>query len=190
MLVWNSLGHPQRAEIDPGLRAATQKDVESDVSHPDFRGDWKLDLEVSDSVAPILRAAGKSEWTILLASKTTATHIIRGDLRRLTLLIKTPVRDQKQELLLDGTPTQALGPDGGETSASTRWSEDGQSLITTTQASSSQPLSFRITRSLASDSRTMFLDVQCQGKEGSPICVRRVFRLVALPPDRLLTSAP
>jgi hypothetical protein len=172
------------------LRAATQQDVESNVFHPDFRGDWKLDLEASDSVAPILRAAGKSEWTILLASKTSVTHILRGDLRRLTLLIKTPVRDQKQELLLDGTPTRAIGPDGGETLASTRWSEDGQSLMTTTQASSSQPLSFRITRSLAADRRTMCLDVECQGKDGNPIRVRRVFRLVALPPDRLPASAP
>jgi hypothetical protein len=189
MFVWNRLADPQRPAIDPGLRASTQKDISSNVYHPDLRGEWKLDLEVSDSVAPLLRTVGKSEWTILLASKAAVTHIIRGDLRRLTLLIKTPVRNQKQELLLDGTPTRAIGPDGGETWASTRWSEDGQSLITTTQASDRQTLSFRITRSLASDRRTMFLDVQYQGKDGNPIRVRRVFRLVVLPLDPSATLA-
>lgn len=189
MFLWNRLAHPQRPAINPALRASTQKDVSSNVYHPDFRGEWKLDLEVSDSVAPILRATGKSEWTILLASKAAVTHIILGDLRRLTLVIKTPVRDQKQELLLDGTPTRAFGPDGGETWASTRWSEDGQVLITTTQARSGQSQSFRITRSLAIDRRTMLLDVECQGKDGKPIHVRRVFRLVALPPDVPATSA-
>jgi hypothetical protein len=181
MFLWYGMAHPEHTKIDPRMKAGTQKDAQSGISHPDFRGDWKLDLEASDSVAPLLRAAGKSEWTISLASKVTSTHIIRGDLHRLTLRIETPVRTQEQEIPLDGTPTRVTGPDGSETLASTRWSEDGQALITTTQASSQQPLSFRITRSLDADRRTMFLDVECQGRDGQPIRVRRVYRLVALP---------
>jgi hypothetical protein len=190
MVLWYGVARPQPVEVDPALQAGTLEDGQSSVRHPDFRGDWKLDLETSDPVAPLLRATGKSGLTIMLASKATVTHIIRGDLHHLTLLIKTPVRDQKQEILLDGTPTPATTPDGGETLASTRWSADGQALITTTQANSRQPMSFRLTRSLAVDRRTMFLDVECRGKDGEPIRVRRVFRLVALPPDSPPSSAP
>jgi hypothetical protein len=174
----------QQVWPNPALATGTQTDEATNVSHPDFRGDWQIDLQASEPVAPILRAKGKSALEINLASKVSSTQVIRGDQRRLTIVVKTFLFEQKEELLLDGTPTRVKPLDGPEAEAVTRWSEDGQSLITTTtDQAGGRVAQVTVTRSLDPDRRTMYVDLEYRFAEGEPIRVRRVFRLVRLPDD-------
>jgi hypothetical protein len=148
--------------------------------HPDFRGEWKLDVQASESLVPILRARGKSLMESLVVSRSPVTHVIGGDGNRMTVTVQTPLFTQIQELLLDGTPTDVNDPDGNRITAVSAWSADGQSLITTTNSPS---LRMTLTRRLDSDRRTMYLDVSYHSRAGEPIEVRRVFRLVRLVTD-------
>jgi hypothetical protein len=174
-----SLGH---VNADPKLAARGQVVTESGVSHPDLNGDWKLDLPASGSLTPIMRARGMSALECMILSKVPSTHVIRGDHRRMTLVIKTPLADRAGEIVVDGVPARVLDPEGKEVEAVTRWSEDGQSLIiTTTEDAGGRPAELIMTRSLDADRRTMYLDFEYRLAGADPIKVRRVFRLVAVP---------
>jgi hypothetical protein len=170
-----SLGH---VEADPALVAGPPVRSETGVVHPDFRGEWKIDLASSESLAPILRAKGKSAVEVAVLSRVPITHIITGDHRQMTVRVKTPLFDRTEVLPLDGTLTHVADPEGNPAEATTRWSEDGQSIVTVTEQPS---LRVTITRSLDPDRRTMYLDLKYHFSKQDPICVRRVFRLIGLP---------
>jgi hypothetical protein len=174
-----SLGH-----VDPDLTLAARGQVVTDsgVSHPDFNGDWQLDLPASESLTPIMRAKGKSDFECKVLAKIPSTHVIRGDYRRMTVAIKTPLGSRAGEVVTDGKPAKVLDPEGKEVVAVTRWSDDGQSLITTTpEDAGGRPAQMVMTRSLDPDRRTMYLDFEYRLPGADPIKVRRVLRLVAVP---------
>jgi hypothetical protein len=99
-------------------------------------------------------------------------------------LIKAPVLEQTVEIFTDGTPTKALAPDGTQSVVVTRWSEDGQSLISTsTDSANGQPAEMKMTRTLAPDRRSMYVDMEFTYAGGEPVRVRRIFRLIALPAE-------
>jgi hypothetical protein len=182
--LWLWLEWLGRINADPSLAARTPVPTEAGVLHPNFSGDWKIDLEASESMTPILKLKGRSTLECVVLAKVPMTHVIRGDYRRYTIVIQTPVRDQSAEVYTDGRPIKALDPEGKETVAVTRWSEDGQSLVTTsTDTLNGQPAQMKMTRSLAPDGRTMYVDLEFTCAQTSPIRVRRVFRLIALPAE-------
>jgi hypothetical protein len=98
----------------------------------------------------------------------------------MTVVVKTPLFEKKEELLLDGTPTRVSDPEGNPAEAVTRWSEDGQALITTATAVGGPASRVTLTRSLAPDRRTTYLDLDYRFAGKEPVRVRRVFRLIRL----------
>jgi hypothetical protein len=175
--MWLWIHNLLHVQADPTLAAGNWVAADTGIARPDFRGDWKIDLAASESLAPILRAKGKSALESLMVSKAPITHVIRGDERRMTITVRTPVFEQTEQLLLDGTPTEVKDPEGKPVMAVTRWSDDGLALITVTRGDA-ETLTF--TRSLDPDRRTMYLDMEYRPANGMPIAVRRVFRLVRL----------
>jgi hypothetical protein len=175
-----------RIELNPALAAGTQSAGEPGVTHPDFRGEWKLDVEASDSVDPLLKAKGIGFARRMAMVNLPVTNVIRGDHRRLFITVRmTPIIEQTEELPTDGTPTKSASPEDGKLlDSQTRWSADGQSLITTTvDEMDGKPIRLTVTRSLAPDRRTMYVDFRFQPPTGGPLEARRVFRLVKLPDE-------
>jgi hypothetical protein len=174
-----------RIELNPALAAGTQSAGESGVTHPDFRGEWKLDLEASDSVDPLLKAKGIGLARRLAMANLPITHVIRGDHTRLSITVKMPpFIEQTEEQPTDGTLTKSASPEekGKLLDSQTCWSADGQSLITTTvDEMDGKPIHLVVTRSLAPDRRTMYVDFRFTPPTGEPLKARRVFRLVKLP---------
>jgi hypothetical protein len=155
-LWWQSL---VRIDPVPALAAGPRVPEGTGALHPDFRGDWRVDLEASESIAPIARAKGRSALEALVLSKVPVTHVIRGDDLRMRVVVQTPLFDRTEEVLTDGTPTHVVDAEGNEGEAVTRWGEDGQMLVTRTAESlAGQPVPVTIVRSLDPDHRTMYID--------------------------------
>jgi hypothetical protein len=181
-LWWKQAVH---IELNPALAAGTESDKKSGVSHPDFRGEWKYDRDASDSVDPLLEAKGISYLKRIALAKLPILHVIGGDHKRLAVTVKMPpFVEQTEELPTDGTPTKSASPEekGKMLDAVTRWSDDGQSLVTTTVDETDGKLArLVITRSLDPDRRTMYVDFQLHLPGREPLKARRVFRLIKPP---------
>ncbi len=167
------------------LAAGTEAGEQAGVTHPDFRGEWQYDRSASDPVDPLLEAKGIGYLKRMALANLPITHVISGDHKRVRVTVKMPpFIEQTEELPTDGTPSKSASPEerGKMLDAVTRWSDDGQSLVTTAvDEMDGKPVRLIVTRSLAPDRRTMYVDFQLHLPTGEPLKARRVFRLVKLP---------
>jgi hypothetical protein len=152
----------------PGLLAQAS-------ARANFSGTWVLDLDASDSFAPLLESYGVGPAQRRLVDNTQVTQVISQSERALTITVKTPYNTRTEEILLDGTPQSQQGQLGSYT-ATSRWSEDGSMIVSEAVLNGQNGESANFTMRRFLEDNMMIQQMQLQFQDGRIYSVDRVFR--------------
>lgn len=146
--------------------------------HPDFTGVFVLDMEASGSLDALLEAMGRSWVERKAASKVTVTHTVKQEGDAITIQIDSAFRSQTETVKLDGTPTTSHGLDGREITVHSRWSDDGQSVISEADLAGpdSKAKKLVVVRSIEDGGKTMRQRIEVTLPDDRVLPVDRVFR--------------
>ncbi|MFN7971717.1 MAG: hypothetical protein U0166_05140 [Acidobacteriota bacterium] len=147
--------------------------------HPDFSGVFVVDLEASGSVDPLMEALGAPWLERKVAGSVGVTHTVEHKGDTIAIQIDSAVKSRKEVLKLDGTATASRGLDGSEITVHSRWSDDGQAVVTEADLPAREGSSGRklvVVRSLEDGGKTMRQRIEVTLIDGSVLGVDRVFR--------------
>src|SRR5262245_50521436 len=77
--LWLGAHSLRRVRADAAPAAPSRASPATAGAHPDFRGDWELDAQASESLVPLVRAMGKSALKGRILSGLPMTQSVRGD---------------------------------------------------------------------------------------------------------------
>ncbi len=143
-------------------------------------GTFVLDPKASDDPGPIMKILGMNAAMRAIAKKMKSKLTIDGEGDQVSITVETSLGANESVLQADGTPITAEGGEFGSGSMSIRWSEDGASLVATsdTVLKDGRTVHNITTRSLQdADTLLQQFDVTIEGEE--PMTIKRIFRRVA-----------
>jgi hypothetical protein len=142
-------------------------------------GIYVLDPKASDDPGAIMKVLGLNAAMRAIAKRMKSKLTIDGDGDQMSITVETSIGSNESVLQADGTPITAEGGEFGSGSMSIRWSEDGASLIATsdTVLKDGRQVHNVTTRSLQDpDTLLQQFDVAIEGQE--PMTIKRIFRRV------------
>lgn len=146
--------------------------------HPDFTGTWVLDLEASEPLEPLLRAQNRSWAERKLADSLTITQVIKQSDGKMVIDISSAVNQRQDVLIIDGSRQEQQTERAGTVYTTTKWSEDGQQVITVTEMvlDGGVKADMITTRGLAPDGQTTHLLLELKFEDGRHLKAKRVLR--------------
>ena len=153
----------------------TTPDSASAPSGAPWAGVWRLDLEASDDVEPML-VAMKAPWLARKAAAvmTPTMTITARDHGGLHVVNENPIRTTDQEIFVDGVKRERLDPLDRKVVRSATWNATGQLVVRNwNHVETDEVVEVTSTWSLAGNT----LEISNSLEAGDdPIVIRRVFR--------------
>jgi hypothetical protein len=156
------------------------------ASHPDFTGQWKLDLDASDNMDDFAKSQGASWVEYKLIGNMPVTQIITQSENNITITIENMIKKRTEVMVPNGLIEEKKNEQGNLMKVRSFWSEDGSVLVTIidTKMADEKPGQVVIRRSLSQDGETMFQDIEIVPEKGQRFAAKRVFRKIGVTRDK------
>lgn len=93
-------------------------------THPDFSGEWEMDMKSSEPLGPVLRELGVPRLPAAVVARLAVRQSIHQNASHVSIHVNTVLSRSILNLLLDGSESLLPGLDGGPTAAVSRWLDD------------------------------------------------------------------
>lgn len=177
--------------VHPAAATGTRTDAEVAVSVEEtppcssFAGQWKMDLQSSDSLRKVLSALGMNFILIQIVDRLGVEQKIAQSDDALKVQVQTALGTDMFELPFDGAVTSVPGATGGTNKQTSAWVEapmGGPMRLRTVQAvkgaleNPGESVLFETVRSLGDQDSTLFEDVTVLNRGVRIASARRVLR--------------
>ncbi|MFZ3046571.1 MAG: hypothetical protein WA151_11715 [Desulfatirhabdiaceae bacterium] len=156
------------------------------ASHPDFTGQWKLDLDASDNMDDFAKAQGASWMDYTLIGNMSVTQTITQSENNITITIENMFKKRTEVMIPNGLIEEKMNEQGNLMKVRSFWSDDGSVLVTMidTKMADEKPGQVVIKRSLSQDGGTMFQNIEIVPEKGQRFAAKRVFRKIGVTTDK------